>query len=136
MLARIAHELFWLGRNVSRAEHTARMIDGVFQVDIQGRYEGPTGITLSWDAVLAIMGATVAEDGGRRLSRAETVALLSTDLGNANSVLACLARALGRANGARGDQRRDVGGDQLLAPRARRRRRRRRRLRRALVVLW
>ena len=25
MLARIAHELFWLGRNLARAEHTARM---------------------------------------------------------------------------------------------------------------
>jgi uncharacterized alpha-E superfamily protein len=89
MLARIAHELFWLGRNVSRAEHTARMIDGVFQVDIQGREEGPAAVTLSWEAVLAIMGSK-PPDGG---SRAETVALLSTDPGNANSVLASLTRA-------------------------------------------
>jgi hypothetical protein len=43
MLARIAHELFWLGRNVSRAEHTARLIDGVFHADLQG----PTTIPLA-----------------------------------------------------------------------------------------
>ena len=92
MLARIAHELFWLGRNVSRAEHTARMIDGVFQADLQGRPDGPTGVTFSWEAVLAIMGATVA-DSGTRPSRAETVALLSTDPANDHSVVASLGRA-------------------------------------------
>jgi len=94
MLARIAHELFWLGRNVSRAELTARMIDGVFQADLQGRPDGPAGVTLSWEAVLAIMGSTSAgEQGAERLSRADTVALLSTDAGNENSVVASLERA-------------------------------------------
>jgi uncharacterized alpha-E superfamily protein len=92
MLARIAHELFWLGRNVSRAELTARMIDGVFQADLQGRPEGPAGVTLSWDAVLAIMGSTASADSARP-SRAETVALLSTDPANDNSVVASLNRA-------------------------------------------
>ncbi len=46
MLARIAHELFWLGRNLARAEHTARMLDGVFQADLQGRPDDPAGVTL------------------------------------------------------------------------------------------
>ena len=90
MLARIAHELFWLGRNVSRAEHTARMIDGVFQVDLQGRQDDPAGVTLSWESVLAIMGASAATDAP---TRAETVALLSTDAANANSVVASVNRA-------------------------------------------
>jgi uncharacterized alpha-E superfamily protein len=92
MLARIAHELFWLGRNTSRAELTARMIDGVFQADLQARPDDPAGVTLSWDAVLAIMGSTATSDSGRP-SRAETVALLSTDPANANSVVASLQRA-------------------------------------------
>jgi uncharacterized alpha-E superfamily protein len=91
MLARIAHALFWLGRNVSRAEHTARMIDGVFQADLQGRPDDPAGVTLSWEAVLAIMGATT--EPGSPPSRAETVALLSTEVANANSVVASLQRA-------------------------------------------
>jgi uncharacterized alpha-E superfamily protein len=107
MLARIAHELFWLGRNVSRAEHTARLIDGVFQADIQGSHDDPAGVTLSWDAVLAIMGSTAAlryaGEGGvatfdtrgdhSRASRDETVALLSTDHTNVNSVVASVERA-------------------------------------------
>ena len=92
MLARIAHELFWLGRNVSRAELTARMIDGVFQADLQGRPDDPSGVTLSWDAVLAIMGSTATADSGRP-SRDETVVLLSTDPANANSVVGSLQRA-------------------------------------------
>jgi uncharacterized alpha-E superfamily protein len=92
MLARIAHELFWLGRNVSRAEHTARLIDGVFQADVQAYHEDPSGVTLSWDAVLAIMGST-ATTAHARASRDETVALLSTDDSNVNSVVASVARA-------------------------------------------
>jgi uncharacterized alpha-E superfamily protein len=92
MLARIAHELFWLGRSVSRAEHTARLVDGVFQADVQAYHEDPGGVTLSWDAVLAIMGSTATSPHGRA-SRDETVALLSTDPTNANSVLASVARA-------------------------------------------
>jgi uncharacterized alpha-E superfamily protein len=93
MLARIAHELFWLGRNVSRAEHTARLIDGVFHADVQGyHHDDPSGVTLSWDAVLAIMGSTAPAPAGRS-SRDETVALLSTDLTNVNSVVASVERA-------------------------------------------
>jgi uncharacterized alpha-E superfamily protein len=91
MLSRIAHELFWLGRNVSRAEHTARMLDGVFHADVQARPEDPSGVTLSWASVLAIMGSTSGLDG--RPSRDETVALLSTDPSNLNSVSSSVSRA-------------------------------------------
>ena len=37
MLARIAHDVYWLGRHLVRAEHTARMLDGLFSADLQGR---------------------------------------------------------------------------------------------------
>jgi len=36
MLARIAQELFWLGRDLTRAEHTARILDGAFHADVAG----------------------------------------------------------------------------------------------------
>jgi uncharacterized alpha-E superfamily protein len=55
MLARIAHELFWLGRYVARAEHTARMLDGVFQTDLAGSAEDPRGVELTWPGLLAIL---------------------------------------------------------------------------------
>jgi len=36
LLARIAHELYWIGRQLARAEHTSRMLDGVFHADLAG----------------------------------------------------------------------------------------------------
>ncbi|HEX3875291.1 MAG TPA: alpha-E domain-containing protein, partial [Solirubrobacteraceae bacterium] len=96
MLARIAHELFWLGRNLGRAEHTARMLDGVFHAELQGRPEDPSGVNLSWDALLAIMGSSVPEGG--MASRDVTIASLTQDSGNVNSVASCVGRA---RNGAR-----------------------------------
>jgi uncharacterized alpha-E superfamily protein len=56
-------------------------------------------VTLSWEAVLAIMGSTATErfDGPAtargRASRDETVALLSTDPANVNSVVSSVLRA-------------------------------------------
>jgi uncharacterized alpha-E superfamily protein len=96
MLARIAHELFWLGRNLGRAEHTARMLDGVFHADLQGRPEDPSGVTLSWDSLLAIMGSSMPNGG--TASRDVTIAALTHDPENVNSVASCVGRA---RNGAR-----------------------------------
>jgi len=94
MLARIAHELYWLGRSVARAEHTARMLDGIYQADLQGRPDDPVGVTLSWTALLAIMGASSGvggdEDGP---VRERALAALSFDADNPLSVVACVARA-------------------------------------------
>ena len=81
------------------------------------------------------MGSTAPAPAGGRASRDETVALLSTDLTNVNSVVASRrARTRGRPDRPRRDQRRDVGGDQRLPSRSRRGRGRRHRLRRALLV--
>jgi uncharacterized alpha-E superfamily protein len=64
MLARIAQELFWLGRDLARAEHTARMLDGAFHADVAGTDE--RGIALSWEGVVAIIGAKPIAHGWRR----------------------------------------------------------------------
>ena len=89
MLARIAHELYWIGRQLSRAEHTARMLDGVFHADVQGRRDD-AGVSLSWDALLAIMGAERPE---RPATRDEVVQRLTLDRGNATSVASCVTQA-------------------------------------------
>jgi uncharacterized alpha-E superfamily protein len=89
MLARIAHELFWLGRHVARADHTARMLDGAMQADLQGRADDPGAVSLSWEALLTIMGARV--DGTS--SREDVLAALTADENNPASVVACLANA-------------------------------------------
>lgn len=89
MLARIAHELFWLGRNLSRAEHTARMLDGIFQVDLQARPDDPSGVTLGWGSLMAIMGA----GDGQPIRRDEALRALTIDASNPASIVACIARS-------------------------------------------
>ena len=65
VLARIAHELFWLGRNLARAEHTARMLDGVFQAVAAGpRPTTRAGVDARLGLVLAIMGAPPGDGPG------------------------------------------------------------------------
>lgn len=98
MLARIAHELFWLGRNLARAEHTARMLDGVFQASLQGRPDDPAGVTLDWSSLLAIMGAP---RGDGPIRREEVLRALTVDRDNPASVLACVTRAREGARTAR-----------------------------------
>ncbi len=90
MLARIAHELFWLGRNLSRAEHTARMLDGVFQADVQARSED-AAVTLGWGSLLAIMGGET--DAGPSPHRDQVLRSLTLDADNPASVVACIGRA-------------------------------------------
>jgi len=89
MLARIAHELYWIGRQLSRAEHTARMLDGVFHADVQGRRDDP-GVRLSWDALLAIMGVAQPD---RTPSRDEVVQRLTLDRAYDASVASCVTQA-------------------------------------------
>lgn len=89
MLARIAHELFWLGRHVARAEHTARMLDGVFQTDLAGSAEDPRGVELTWPGLLAILGASAEGHVGRD----EALARLTLDLDEPASLISCVSRA-------------------------------------------
>ncbi len=90
MLARIAHDLYWLGRHLVRAEHTARMLDGLFHADLQGRLDDPSSVTLSWDSLLVIMGAARP---GRSARRDDVVRLLTTADDNPVSIVSCVADA-------------------------------------------
>jgi uncharacterized alpha-E superfamily protein len=87
MLARIAHELFWLGRQLGRAEHTARMLDGIYAIDLQAPPDTPVGAQLTWEGLLAVMGV-----GGRSEApdRDEVIRLLAVEEDNPTSVLSCV----------------------------------------------
>ena len=91
MLARIAHDLYWLGRHLVRAEHTARMLDGLFHADLQGRPDDPASVTISWDALLVIMGAGGGVEGPAR--RDEVVRLLTTASENPVSIVSSATAA-------------------------------------------
>ncbi|MDP2710389.1 MAG: alpha-E domain-containing protein [Solirubrobacteraceae bacterium] len=90
MLARIAQELFWLGRNLARAEATARLLDGVFQADLQGRPDDPSATRLGWDSLMHIMGG---QRNGVPARRDAVLDALTHDRDNPASVVACVARA-------------------------------------------
>jgi uncharacterized alpha-E superfamily protein len=65
------------------------MLDGAMQADLQGRADDPSGVLLSWEGLLEIMGASA--DGGR--SRDEVHRALTVDEANPASVVSCLANA-------------------------------------------
>ncbi len=122
MLARIAQELYWLGRDLTRAEHTARMLDGAFHADVAGGVgvgaaaggvAARSGVALSWSGVLAVIGAkppapgegpaeaAAAEAAGHAppglLGRREIAPLLTLDTESPASVVSCVQRARERA---------------------------------------
>ncbi len=90
MLARIAHELYWIGRQLARAEHTSRMLDGVFHADLQGRPDDPAGVRLSWDALLTIVSGEPPETSA---TRDQVLRALTLDPDHPTSVLNCVTRA-------------------------------------------
>jgi uncharacterized alpha-E superfamily protein len=94
MLARIGHDLYWLGRHMVRAEHTARMLDGLFHSDLQARPEDPESVTLSWDSMLVIMGVDVPQTGQPGPARrGDVAARLTLDEETPSSILSCVAVA-------------------------------------------
>ena len=118
MLARIAHELYWIGRYVARADDTARMLDGLFQGEpaIAGR-PGRRGAALG-----------VGDDGARRRARPRERAGAGDrggpqpdarlgEPGVGDGVRR--ARSRGDEAGARRRLARDVAGAQHALPRAR-----------------
>jgi uncharacterized alpha-E superfamily protein len=98
MLARIAHELYWLGRNLARAEFTARAVEAVFQAELQGAADSLPGVSFGSGGLLAMLdgvaSASHAGDGAQTLGRgSETLGRLSVDAELPGSMLASVERA-------------------------------------------
>jgi uncharacterized alpha-E superfamily protein len=66
------------------------MLEGVSQADLQSPIDDPSAVFLSWDGVLAIMGAPALE---HQATREEVLRALTTDATNDASVRACVVRA-------------------------------------------
>jgi len=90
VLARIAHELYWLGRSLARAEFTARVVDGVFQVELQGQPDAEPGVVLGWNELLAMFGSG---EEGERVQRLEALQRLTLDAATPNSMVSTFERA-------------------------------------------
>lgn len=92
MLARIAEELFWLGRYIARAEHTARMLDGIFHVNLQARAEDQPGVPISWEALTMAMGVERSPSEPPP-EPDELMRQLTLDAATPTSVRSCVATA-------------------------------------------
>ncbi len=91
MLARIAHELYWLGRNLARAEFTARAVEAVFQAELQGTSETTPGVSFGSGGLLAMFGDVSEEPILPRNGRA--LGQLTLDAERPGSMLASIERA-------------------------------------------
>jgi len=87
MLARIAHELYWLGRNLARAEFTARAVEAVFQAELQGTSETLPGVSFGSGGLLAMFGDVHESSNGKALGQ------LTLDAERPGSMLASIERA-------------------------------------------
>jgi uncharacterized alpha-E superfamily protein len=100
MLARIAHELFWLGRSVARADHTARLLQGVLDTAVEGQRADPSSMTLSWDSLLAMTGTSLLVEQ-RPATADETIGLLVSDRAHPASIVASIEAAQRHARAVR-----------------------------------
>lgn len=101
MLARIAHDLYWLGRHLVRAEHTARMLDGLFAVELEGGAEDPRSVSFSWQSVVIVMGAGSLPAPETERPRDEVIRRLTSDPENPVSIVSCVRAAREGARGLR-----------------------------------
>jgi uncharacterized alpha-E superfamily protein len=92
MLARIAHELYWLGRNLARAEFTARAVEAVFQAELQGTSETTPGVSFGSGRLMAMLGH-VNGDPTHRPHGGEALGHLTLDADRPGSMLASIERA-------------------------------------------
>ena len=88
MLSRVADSIYWMGRYLERAEHTARVIDVHLNLMLD---PSPRTSWLLWDRVAAALRATVVDP-----EKADAFAYaraLSFDAKNPDSILSCVAAA-------------------------------------------
>jgi uncharacterized alpha-E superfamily protein len=90
MLARIAHELYWLGRNLARAEFTARAVEAVFQAELQGTAEAMPSVSFDSGGLVAMLGNVQDELAAHS---PEALVSLTLDAHRPGSMLASIERA-------------------------------------------
>ncbi len=88
MLARIAHELYWLGRNLARAEFTARAVEAVFQAELQGSPDAAAGVSFGSPGLMAMLGHVEGPPGS-----IEALGRLTLAADRPGSMLASMERA-------------------------------------------
>jgi uncharacterized alpha-E superfamily protein len=105
MLSRTANELYWIGRNIERAENTARLLDVTYRTSLLPYHADAPG--LAWAAPWAVpLIATGLATGyyGRHpaLSGEHVLRFMIFDGANPSSIFCCLRAARESARAVRG----------------------------------
>lgn len=90
MLSRTANSLYWIGRNIERAENTARLISvtGHLQLDL------PKGVRQGWKSIVNILGNMEAFDKlGIENDERQIMKFMISDLNDPGSILSALHMA-------------------------------------------
>jgi uncharacterized alpha-E superfamily protein len=102
MLSRVADALFWMSRYLERAEHTARLVDVCFhlELDLHGVLSGPH--ELHWTALMSILRPSIPLKANGVAGHSAISDLLTFDLGNAESIMSCVTQSRYNARSVRG----------------------------------
>lgn len=98
MLSRVAENIYWMARNVERAENIARIAEVNHHLSLDSLADQRR----QWDAIIAICGDEEAfYQRYQTASQASVLSYLTTDRNNPNSILQCLGIARENARGTR-----------------------------------
>lgn len=90
MLSRTAANLYWIGRNMERAEYTCRLVEATVRLDSLDHSDG----SRAWESALSVVGAGSAGVRGARR-------FLTLSEKNPSSIRSCIAAARDGARAAR-----------------------------------
>lgn len=98
MLSRVADSIYWMSRQIERAENVARFVG----VNLHMRLDLPPGVTEQWMPLVITTGddAAFTERYGEA-TRENVTQFLTFDTDNPNSILSCLRAARENARGVR-----------------------------------
>ena len=105
MLARMAANLYWIGRYMERAQFTTRLIEATIRLDSLSPH---TESSSTWASALAVVGTAPVSESGAAVTSTRARAFLSLDADNPNSVKCCVNRARDSARAARNQLTREV----------------------------
>ena len=102
MLSRTASNLYWMSRNIERAENTARILDVTYRLSLLAT-EDPDLLNQEWFAPLNITGSLYPFTGRHSTVCAEEVMhFLALDDDNPTSICSCIRKARENARAVRG----------------------------------
>mgnify|MGYP006195549863 CR=1 FL=1 len=106
MLSRTAHNLYWIGRYMERAEFTTRLIEATIRLS---SLSGDSQADRAWRSALAVVGETEGfKRSGENLTAFNVARHLTLAEENSNSVRSCLYAARDNARAARNSMTREA----------------------------